>query len=82
MELVHEAVIERSEVFQAFRVGFLKPLKEKNLCAGVELFKKMAELSHRITTCRHTEYVVDQAFHELLGDILAGEVAFRKLSRS
>lgn len=72
MELVHEAVIERGEVFEAFRTGFFKPFEEKDLRSWVELFKKMAELSHRITTCRYTEYIMDQAFHELLGDIFAG----------
>ena len=38
MKLVHEAVIERGEVFKAFRACFFETFEEEDLCARVDLF--------------------------------------------
>ena len=38
MKLVHEAVIERGEVFKAFGACFFETFEEEDLCAGVNLF--------------------------------------------
>lgn len=38
MKLVHEAVIERGEVFKAFGACFFETFKKEDLCAGVNLF--------------------------------------------
>jgi len=78
MKLVHEAVIERSEIFETLRAGFFKAFKEKNLCSGVYLFQELTQLSHGITAGWNTEDIVHEALDELLGDILAGKVAFRE----
>ena len=38
MKLVHEAVVERSEVFKAFGACFFETFEEEDLCARVDLF--------------------------------------------
>ena len=78
MKLVHEAVIERSEIFETLRASFFKALKEKNLCTGVDLFLELTQLSHGITAGWNTEDIVHEALDELLSEILAGKVAFRE----
>lgn len=53
MELVHEAVIERCKILEAVRAGFLEPLEEKYLRAGIELLQQVTELCHRIAAGRN-----------------------------
>jgi len=78
MKLVHEAVIERSEIFETLRASFFKAFKEKNLRTGVYLFQELTQLSHGITVGWNSEDIVHEALDELLSDILAGKIAFRK----
>lgn len=82
MEFVHKPVIERRKVLETIRTGFLEALKKEHLRAGVELFQQMTQLSHRIAAGRDAENIVNQAFHELLGNILTREIAFRQFARS
>jgi len=42
MKLIHEAIIERGEIFEAFWAGFFEPLEEKDLCTRINLFQEMA----------------------------------------
>ncbi len=80
MKLVHEAIIERSEIFEALRASFFETFEEEDLCARVYLFQKLAQLSHGVTAGWDTEDIVHEALDELLSEILAGEVALRKFS--
>lgn len=75
MELVHEPIIERSEVLKTFRARLLEFSEKEDLSAGVELLKKLAQLSHRITTGWDAQDIMDEAFYELLGHILRGQIA-------
>lgn len=75
MELVHEPIIERSEVLETFRARLLEFSEKEDLSAGVELLKKLAQLSHRITTGWDAQDIMDEAFYELLGYILRGQIA-------
>jgi hypothetical protein len=81
MELIHKAIIERREVFEALGAGFFESSEEKHLCARIELFQYVAELSHSIAACRHAQDIVNQALNKLLSEIFAGQIAFRELSR-
>ena len=80
MKLVHEAVIERGEIFETLRASFFETFEEKNLCARVYLFQELAQLSHGVTAGWDTEDIVHEAFDELLSEILAGEVTLREFS--
>lgn len=80
MKLVHEAVIERGKIFEAFGAGLFETLEEEHLRARIELLKEMAQLSHRITASRDTEHIVHETLDELLREILAAQVAFREFS--
>jgi hypothetical protein len=70
MKLVHEAVIERSEILETLGARFLKTFKEKNLCSGVYLFQELTQLSHGVTGWS-TQDIVHEAFDKLLSKILA-----------
>ena len=80
MELVHKAVIEGGEIFEALGAGFFETFEEEDLCTRVYLFQEMAQLSHGVTAGWNTEDVVYKALDELLSDILAGKVALREFS--
>ena len=80
MKLVHEAVIERGEIFEALRASFFETFEEEHLCARVYLFQELAQLSHGVTAGWDIEDIVHEAFDELLSEILAGEVALREFS--
>jgi hypothetical protein len=80
VKLVHKAVIEWGEIFEALGAGFFESFEEEDLCARVDLFKKLAQLSHGIATGWDTEDIVHEAFDKLLSQILAGEVAIREFS--
>jgi hypothetical protein len=80
VKLVHKAVIEWGEIFEALGAGFFESFEEEDLCARVDLFKKLAQLSHGIATGWDTENIVHEAFDKLLSQILAGEVAIREFS--
>lgn len=80
MKLVHEAVIERGKIFEAFWACFFEPFEEEDLCARVDLFEKLAQLSHGIAAGWDTEDIVHEPLYKLLRQILAGEVAIRKFS--
>ena len=80
MKLVHEAVIERGKIFEALGAGFFETFEEEDLCARVYLFQEMAQLSHGVTAGWDTKDIVHEALDELLGEILAGEVALREFS--
>jgi hypothetical protein len=80
MKLVHKAVIEGGEIFEALGAGFFETFKEEDLCARVYLFKEVAQLSHGVTTGWDTEDIVYETFDELLSEILTGEVALREFS--
>jgi len=80
MELVHETVIERGEIFKALGASFFKTLEEEDLCARVYLLQEMAQLSHGVAAGWDTEDIVHETLDELLSEILAGEVAIREFS--
>ena len=80
MKLVHEAVIERGEIFEALGAGFFKTFEEEDLCAWVDLFQKLAQLSHGVTAGRYTKDIVHEALDKLLRQIFAGEVAIWEFS--
>lgn len=80
MKLVHEAVIERGEIFKALGAGFFETFEEEDLCARVYLFQEMAQLSHGVTAGWDTEDIVHEALDKLLSQVLAGEVAIWKFS--
>lgn len=80
MKLVHKAVIEWGEIFETLRACFFETFEEEDLCARVDLFQKLAQLSHGIATSWDTENIVHEAFDKLLSQILAGEVAIREFS--
>lgn len=79
MELVHEPIVQRGEIFQTIGAGLFEAFKEKHLSSWVELFKELAELSHRIAPGGHTQNIMDQSFDELLLHILAIKIAFGEL---
>jgi len=81
MELVHKAIIERCEVFEAVGAGFLESFKEKHLCTRIKMFQQVTELSHCVAACRYAQDVVNKALNELLSNIFAGQVAFWEFSR-
>jgi hypothetical protein len=81
MKLVHEAVIERGEIFEAIGTGFFETFEEEDLCARVYLFQEMAQLSHGVTAGWDTKNIVYKALDELLSEILAGEIALWEFSR-
>ncbi len=80
MEFVHESVVERGEVFEAFGAGFLEPLKEIDLSTRVNLLEEMAELSHRVASCRDTQHIVHETLDKLLRHVFAGEVPIGEFS--
>ena len=80
MKLVHESVIERGEIFEAFRAGFFEAFEEEDLHTRVDLFQELAQLSHGIAAGWDTEDIVHEAFDKLLSQILAGEIAIREFS--
>ena len=80
MKLVHESIIERGEIFETLGASFFETFKEENLCARVDLFEELPQLSHGIAAGGDTEDVVHEAFDKLLSQILAGEIAIRKFS--
>jgi len=71
MKLIHEAVIERGEIFKALGAGFFKTFEEKDLRAGVNLFQELSQLSHGVAAGWNTEDIVYEALNELLSHILA-----------
>ncbi|HZD12849.1 MAG TPA: hypothetical protein VE177_04950 [Candidatus Binatus sp.] len=79
MELVHEAVVKRGEIFETLRASFFQTFKEEYLCTRVYLLQKRAQLSHGVTGWS-TEDIVYEAFDKLLSEILAGKVALREFS--
>ena len=80
MKLVHESVIERGEIFETLRAGFFETFEEEDLCARVDLFKELPQISHGIAASWNTEHIVYEAFDKLLSEIFAGEVAIREFS--
>ena len=80
MELIHEPIIKRSEIFEALRAGFFEAFEEKDLGPRVELFQQMAELRHRIAAGRNAQNIVDQPLDELLGNVFAGQISFGEFS--
>ena len=80
MKLVHEAVIERGEIFEALGAGFFETFEEEDLCTRVYLFQELAQLSHGITAGWDTKNIVHEALDELLSEILTAEVALWEFS--
>lgn len=80
MKLVHESVIERGEIFEALGACFFETLEEENLCARVDLFQELAQLSHGVTAGWDTQDIVHETLDKLLGQVLAGEIAIWKFS--
>ena len=80
MKLVHEAVIERGEIFEALGASFFEAFEKEDLCTRIYLFQEMAQLSHGVTAGWDTENIVHKALDELLSEILAGEIAFWEFS--
>lgn len=78
VKLVHETVIEGGKILQALGARFFKALEEKYLRARVQLFQKMAQLSHRVIASWNTQDIMHEALDKLLSEILAGEVAIRE----
>ena len=82
MKLVHESVIERGEIFEAFRAGFFEAFEEEDLHTRVDLFQELAQLSHGIAAGRDAEDIMYEALDELLSHIFAGKITLWKFSRS
>ena len=80
MKLVHEAVIERGEIFEALGASFFEAFEKEDLYARVDLFKELAQLSHGVAAGWDTEDIVHETFDKLLSQILTGEVAIREFS--
>jgi hypothetical protein len=80
MKLVHEAVIERSEIFETLGASFFETFEEEDLCARVDLFQELAQLGHGVAAGWDTQDIVHEALDELLSHILAAEVALREFS--
>jgi hypothetical protein len=80
MKLVHEAIIERGEIFEAIGTRFFETFEKEDLCARVDLFQELAQLSHGIAAGWDAEDIVHETFDKLLSQILAGEVAIREFS--
>ena len=80
MKLVHEAIIERGEIFEAIRACFFEAFEEEDLCARVDLFQELTQLSHGIATGWDTEDIMHESFDKLLSQILTAEVAVREFS--
>ena len=80
MELVHEAIVKGSKIFQTVRARFLQAFEEEDLCAWVELFQELAQLSHGITAGGNAEDIVHEALNELLSDILTIQIAIWELT--
>jgi hypothetical protein len=80
MKLVHEAIIERGEIFEAIGTCFFESFEKEDLCARVDLFQELAQLSHGIAAGWDAEDIVHETFDKLLSQILAGEVAIREFS--
>ena len=80
MKLVHKAVIEWGEIFEALGAGFFESFEKEDLCARVDLFQKLAQLSHGIAARWNAEDIVYKALDKLLSQIFAGEVAIREFS--
>jgi hypothetical protein len=80
MKLVHEAVIERSEIFEALGASFFEPFEKEDLCARIDLFQELTQLSHSVTAGWDTENIMHESLNKLLSQILAGEVAVREFS--
>jgi hypothetical protein len=74
MELVHESIIERSEIFQTLRAGFLETLEKVYLGARVDLLKETAELSHCIAASRDAQHIVNETLDKLLSHVFATQV--------
>jgi len=66
MKLVHEAVIERGEIFETLWASLFEAFEKEDLYARVDLFKELAQLSHGVTAGRDTEDIVNEALDELL----------------
>jgi hypothetical protein len=82
MELVHEAIVERREIFQAVRARFLQTFKEKDLGAWIELLQELAQLSHGITAGGNAENIMYKTLDELLSDIFTIQIAIREFTGS
>jgi hypothetical protein len=82
MELVHETIVERREIFQAVRARFLQTFEEEDLSAWIELLQELAQLSHRITAGGNAENIMHQALDELLSDIFTIQIAIREFTGS
>jgi hypothetical protein len=79
MKFVHEAVIKRGEILETLRASFFESFEEEYLCARVYLLQERAQLSH-VVTGWSTEYIVHEAFDELLSEILTGEITIREFA--
>lgn len=82
MKLVHESIIQRSEIFQAFGAGFFETFEEEDLGTRIYLFQELTQLGHSVAAGRYAEDIMDKALDELLSDILTGEITIRELSCS
>ena len=80
VKLVHKTIVQRGKMFEAFRTGFFEPLKKEDLGTRVNLFKQMAQLSHRITPGRHAKDIMDESFDKLLCHIFCRQKLLRDLS--
>ena len=80
MKLIHEAVIERGEIFEALGASFFETFEKEDLCARIYLFQELTQLSHSVTAGWDAEDIVHEALDELLSQIVAGEVAIREFS--
>lgn len=82
MELVHEPVVERCEIFQTVRARFLQAFEEEDLCAWIELLQELAQLGHGITARGNAENIVHKTLDELLSDIFTIEIAIGEFTGS
>ena len=80
MKLVHESVVEGSEILEAVRAILLEPFEKEHLRPRIQLFEKPTQLRHGIATGRHTQDIVHQSLDKLLADIFAREKVVRNLA--
>lgn len=80
MELVHKSIVEGSKVLEAFRAGLLEAFEEEDLMARIKLFQELSQVGHGEAAGWDAQYIVDQPFHKLLRDVIAGDEAIRQFA--
>jgi len=80
VELVHKSIVEGSKVLEAVRAGLLEALEEEDLIAWIKLFQELSQVGHCEAAGWDAQYIVDQSFHKLFSDVIAGDEALRQFA--